>query len=131
MELWERERTGGLNSPRVLPDSTDKPQGPFPLSGGGSGFILPLPPTPAAVTTPAAAPGGPQSSLDPPSYAPGRFSSFPAQDLNALSYGEPPDIAADLSPTQNVEFVNYLGMYVYNKPTLPIASPAPASDSPR
>ena len=32
-ELWERQRTRGLNSPRVLPDSTDKPQGPFSSAG--------------------------------------------------------------------------------------------------
>ncbi len=36
-----------------------------------------------------------------------------------------PDVAADVSPTQNVEFINYLGLYVWAKPALPVASPAP------
>lgn len=61
----------------------------------------------------------------------GPFSSYPGQDLNALTVlngvneGQPPDVAPDVSPSQNVEFVNALGMYVWAKPALPVPSPAP------
>lgn len=51
-ELWQRAKTGGLNQPLTFPPSTDKPQGPFLEPDGGKIYILPLPPTPAASTTP-------------------------------------------------------------------------------
>lgn len=120
-DLWQRKKSGYVPGKPTLPLSTNVPQGPFPLPGGGNGYIVPLPPTPAAAATPAA----PQSSTDPTNYPPGPFSSFAAQDIDAISNGLPPDVAADVSPTQNVEFTNFLGMYVYNKPALPVGSPAP------
>jgi hypothetical protein len=115
--LWKLQRSGQLK-PNALPSPTDKPQGPFPVPGGGSGFILPAQPVPS-VATPNAA--GPQSSVLPP----GPFSSFPGQDLNATAsgQGQPPNVSADVSPTQNAEFINFLGLWVWNKPTLPIVSP--------
>ncbi len=56
-ELWRRAKAGQLNQPLILPSPTNELQGPFPLEGGAKGYILPLPPTPAAEQTP----GGPQS----------------------------------------------------------------------
>ncbi|MGH7932240.1 MAG: hypothetical protein ACREQN_03625, partial [Candidatus Binataceae bacterium] len=49
--------------------------------------------------------------------------------MSATTNGQPPDVAADVSPTQNVEFVNDLGMYVWAKPTLPVGSPAPTPEA--
>jgi hypothetical protein len=53
----------------------------------------------------------------------GRF--FPGQDLSATAsgQGQPPNVSADVSSTQNAEFINFLGLWVWNKPTLPIVSP--------
>src|ERR1700691_5073738 len=93
----------------TLPLSTGKPQGPFPLPGGGSGYVLPLPSSPPIPTT-SEAPSASQDSADPP----GPFSSYPGADLNVSGCNagdcQPPDVAADVSPTQNVEFVNNLGL---------------------
>jgi len=50
-ERWKQQKAGLLNQPSTFPTPTDKPQGPFPLPGGGSGYILPVQPAPA--------PGGP------------------------------------------------------------------------
>lgn len=44
--LWKLQQSGQLK-PNAFPPPTDKPQGPFPLPGGGSGFILPVQPAPA------------------------------------------------------------------------------------
>jgi hypothetical protein len=61
-ERWARAKAGTLNVPEAPKDSTTAPQGPFPLPGGGSGYIAPLPPgsgdpTPTEVS--------PQSSILP------------------------------------------------------------------
>jgi hypothetical protein len=51
--------------PPEWPASTDKLQGPFRLKGGGTGWVLPLPPgfqTPAVKATPTSQ----QGSIDPP-----------------------------------------------------------------
>ena len=45
-DLWRMQKSGRLNQPDTFPSPTDKPQGPFPLPGGGSGFILPEQPAP-------------------------------------------------------------------------------------
>ncbi len=105
--------------------STSRPQGPIPLPGGGEGYILPLLPPPGP---PGASPmpSAPQGSSDPPGLVPGAFAGA---DLNALNDGQPPDVAADVSPTQNVEFVNFLGLYIWAKPALPILSPAPTPEA--
>ena len=50
-ERWSLQKAGRLNQPNTFPSPTDQPQGPFPLPGGGSGYILPAQPAPA--------PGGP------------------------------------------------------------------------
>ncbi len=50
-ELWARAKAGTLNVPEAPRDSTTVPQGPFPLPGGGSGYIVPLP-TPVAPLNP-------------------------------------------------------------------------------
>lgn len=42
-DLWNRKRLGILDKPDTFPSSTDKLQGPFPLPGGGNGYILPAP----------------------------------------------------------------------------------------
>ncbi len=107
--------------------STTEPQGPIQLPGGTTGYILPMPPIPSPSASPAAdtTPGAPQGSADPGGPFAGGY--FPGADLSATnsSQSPPPDVAADVSPTQNVEFVKDLGLYIWNKPTLPIASPAP------
>ncbi len=117
-ERWSQQKAGLLNRPDTFPPTTDKPQGPFPLPGGASGYILPAQPAP---TGPIPATSGPQSSVLPP----GPFSSFSGQELNALVF-QPPDVSADVSPTQNAEFVNDLGLYVWTKPALPIPTPMAA-----
>ena len=105
-----------------LYQSTTEPQGPMQLPGGTTGYILPLLPIPSPSASPAA--GAPQGSADPGGSFAGGY--FPGADLNAINTPpQPPDVAADVSPTQNVEFVKNLGLYIWNKPTLPIASPAP------
>lgn len=45
-ELWHLQKLqqSGQLKPNAFPPPTDKPQGPFPVSGGGSGFILPMQP---------------------------------------------------------------------------------------
>ena len=53
-DLWRLQKSGRLNQPNTFPSPTDKPQGPFPLPGGGSGFILPVQPAP--VLAPSASP---------------------------------------------------------------------------
>jgi len=57
--------------------------------------------------------------------SPSPFSSYPGQELDGI-ISQPPDIAADVSGVHNIEFVNDLGMYVWNKPTLPVPTPMPA-----
>ena len=56
-----------------FPLSTNVPQGPIPLPGGGEGYILPLLPPPG---TPGASPtrSAPQGSSDPPGLVPGGHS---------------------------------------------------------
>jgi hypothetical protein len=119
-EMWQRAKTGGLNQPLTFPPSTDKPQGPFLEPDGGKIYVLPLPPTPAASTTPA----DPESFAVPAastSPGPAPTGSFSGADTSATSDGEPPDVAADVSATQNVEFVNggsgvtNGGLYVFDK----------------
>lgn len=44
-EMWARAKAGTLSLPQDRPDSTTVPQGPFPLPGGGRGYIAPLPPS--------------------------------------------------------------------------------------
>jgi hypothetical protein len=54
--LLKLEQSGELKS-NTFPSPTDKAQGPFPLPGGGSGFILPVQPAPvvpAAAASPIA-----------------------------------------------------------------------------
>ena len=134
--LWGTSKNPPTKSP--YPMSTDKLQGPFQLPGGGTGYVLPLPSfavSPAAGSTPTPSQGssnklGPLSpSPGSSTGAPGPFSSYPGADLNVSNCNngdcQPPDVAADVSPTQNVEFINYLGLYVWAKPALPVASPAP------
>ncbi len=53
-ERWARARAGTLNQKSDFPESTTQPQGPFPVPGGGYGYILPVPSTPYAAPTPAA-----------------------------------------------------------------------------
>jgi hypothetical protein len=111
-DLWRLQKSGQLNQPSTFPTPSDKPQGPFPLPGGGSGFILPAQPAPA--------PSGPTSDatdalsgmLSSVVLPPGPFSSFPGQDLSATTsgQGQPPNVSADVSPTQNAEFINFLGL---------------------
>jgi hypothetical protein len=119
-DRWRLQKSGRLDQPNTFPTPTDELQGPFPLPGGASGYIQPLQPAPS-VQTPDVF--GPQSSV----LSPGPISSgsFPGQELNAV-ISQPPDVSADVSPTQNAEFVNKLGLYVWNKPPLPVPSPAPS-----
>jgi hypothetical protein len=109
--------TGTPNVTRPPKDSTAAPREPFPLQSGGSGFIAPLP-----ASSEDAAPEELSSVL----FA-GPFSSFLGEDLNANTpgQGEPPDVSADVSSSQNVEFINNIGLAVWNKPALPVPSPAP------
>jgi hypothetical protein len=55
-ERWNLRRLqqSGQLKPDLFPAPTDKPQGPFPLPGGGSGFILPKQPAPSGPTSDAA-----------------------------------------------------------------------------
>jgi hypothetical protein len=46
-DRWRQQKAGLLNQPNALPSPTDKLQGPFPLPGGASGYILPAQPAPA------------------------------------------------------------------------------------
>ena len=55
--LWKLQQSGQLK-PNSFPSPTDKPQGPFPFPGGGSGFILPAQPAPV-VPAPSASPIAP------------------------------------------------------------------------
>lgn len=114
----EAEEGGQLNQPNTAPSPSDQPQGPFPLPGGASGYVLPAQPAPTSAVPST-------SDLLASVLLPGPFSSFPGQDLNATVDGQPPDPAADVSLVQNAEFVNDLGLYVWNKPSLPVPSPAP------
>ncbi len=84
-ELWQRWDAGEREKPLTLPQATNRTQGPFLLPGGAKGYILPLasPPGTSGATP---APTAPRGSADPP----GPFSSYPGQDLNALS--KPPSI---------------------------------------
>jgi len=47
-DLWNLKKAGLIDKPDTFPSSTDKLQGPFPLPGGGNGYILPAPPAPGA-----------------------------------------------------------------------------------
>jgi hypothetical protein len=124
-DLWRLQKSGKLNQPNTFPSPTDQPQGPFPQPGGSKGYILPAQPAPV--------PSGPTSdAADSTSalsavLAPGPFSSYFGQDLSATTkgQGQPPDVSADVSPKENAEFINYLGLWVWNKPTLPVPQPAP------
>jgi hypothetical protein len=65
---WATSHNPPAASP--FPLSTNVPQGPIPLPGGGEGYVLPLlppPGTPGAAPTPSA----PQGSSDPPGLVPG------------------------------------------------------------
>jgi hypothetical protein len=46
-DRWRQQKSGLRNQPNTFPSPTDKPQGPFPLPGGASGYILPEQPPPA------------------------------------------------------------------------------------
>jgi len=84
-----------------------------PAPGSVPLLKLPLPAVPAQPTPSAgsAAPSG--SSASGPPY--GVFSSFPGGGGSACATtSQPPDVAADVSPTQNVEFINQ-GLWVFNK----------------
>lgn len=81
----------------------------FRLPGGGWGAVGHIPHPPTATPTrgsPQGAndPSGTQVSGDPP----GQLStlSFAGADTNATHDGQPPDVAADVSSEQEVEFVN-------------------------
>lgn len=131
VEMWWRSRQPGYgqNQAPQYPAPTDKQQGPFRLKGGGWKFIAPLASpvqTPSVAPTPTSpeAPTSPQSSADPP----GPFSLFSGAGISATSAAsQPPDVAADVSSTQNVEFINGFepnpmgltnttgGLYVYDK----------------
>jgi hypothetical protein len=124
-ELWRRKKAGQPNQPSTAPSPSDQPQGPFPLPGGASGYILPVPPSPTPGDPTSDATDALPAALSSVILPPGPFSNFPGQDLNALTEAQPPDAAADVSPAQNAEFVNDLGLYVWNKPSLPVPSPAP------
>lgn len=80
-EMWQRWKEGDFNQTPSWPTSTDRPQGPIPLQGGGKGYVLPLPPTPAPSATP--------SALLAPTDPPGPFFSFNGPDVNA-EIGQPP-----------------------------------------
>jgi hypothetical protein len=117
-EMWRLSKEGKLDQPYTFPRATNKMQGPFPLPGGAKGYILPLPPTPKA---PAAPPPESSAAPDPPG-APGPAGSFPGAEISATADAEPPDVAADVSSLQNVEFINGFnstntsgGLYVYDK----------------
>jgi len=105
VELWSMKKAGRLNQPNSAPSPTDQTQGPFPLPGGASGFILPAQPAP---TSEVPSTSDALASILPP----GPFSSFPGQELNATIDAQPPDPAADVSSMQNAQFVNDLGLYV-------------------
>lgn len=122
--LWKLQQSGQLK-PNAFPPPTDKPQGPFPVPGGGSGFILPMQPAPAPSGPTSDAADALSAALSSVVLPPGPFSSFPGQDLSATAsgQGQPPNVSADVSSTQNAEFINFLGLWVWNKPTLPIVSP--------
>jgi hypothetical protein len=92
--------------PKKIYQSTNKQQGPFHLPGGTTGYILPLPGSTAA---PAATPAGPQGRSDPGGPIPGIF--FEGPYFNETANGQPPDVAADVSPAENAEFLNE-GLYV-------------------
>jgi hypothetical protein len=47
-ELWSRKKAGRLNQPNTAPSPSSQPQGPFPLPGGASGYILPAQPAPTS-----------------------------------------------------------------------------------
>ena len=121
VEMWSRSRQPGYgqNQSPQYPAPTDKQQGPFRLKGGGWKFIAPL-----ASPLPTPAPTSPQGLTDPP----GPFSLFAGAGISATTASnQPPDVAADVSSTQNVEFINGFspnamgltnttgGLYVYNK----------------
>jgi len=75
-DLWRMQKSGRLNQPDTFPSPTDEPQGPFPLPGGGSGFILPKQPAPSGPTSDGAdALSAALSAVLPP----GTFSSFPVK----------------------------------------------------
>lgn len=45
--LWYRQQNGTLDQTPSI-NSTDQPQGPFPLPGGGSGYLMLIPSSPSA-----------------------------------------------------------------------------------
>ena len=47
-DRWKQQKAGLLSQPSTFPSPTDQPLGPFPLPGGGSGYILPAQPAPRA-----------------------------------------------------------------------------------
>jgi hypothetical protein len=85
-ERWSQQKAGRLDQPSIFPSPTDKPQGPFPLPGGASGYILPVQPAPA---NPNWCPGVP-ASPPPPRFetGPGGWASANKEcsaDRNKLS----------------------------------------------
>ncbi len=84
-------------APAPLPRNLQPDQSPF---HGHAIELTPLPPPPS-----------PSSSGDPPF---GPFNPYPGADAAACSEGQPPNVSADVSSTQNVEFLNQ-GIWIFNK----------------
>ncbi len=86
------------------------PNGYPPLFSSGASAPMPTP-----VASPSPAGPGPESALDPPVIGPfGTPFSGGGQDACAAGQGQPPDVAADVSPTQIVQLQNG-GIWVFNK----------------
>lgn len=115
IDLWG-EAKNPPPPPKKIYQSTTKPQGPFQLPGGTTFYLVPAPSS-SGTPTPEATPGAGQSSADPGGPFVGGY--FAGIDLSATA-GSPPDVAADVSPTQNVEFTN-TDMFIWSKPALPIS----------
>jgi len=90
-ELWRRKKAGQPNQPSTAPSPSDQPQGPFPLPGGASGYILPVPPSPTPGDPTSDATDALPAALSSVILPPGPFSNFPGQDLNALTEAQPPE----------------------------------------
>ncbi len=87
------------------------PPNGYPPNGYPSGAGAPMI-TPEATPSPAAS--DPQSALDPPVIGP--FGTpFSGGSIDACTQGQPPDVAADVSPTQIVQLLNDAGLLVFNK----------------
>ena len=103
IDRWNLQKAGRFDQPDSFPTPTDQPQGPFPLPGGANGYILPVQPPPAPSGPTSDAADAVSAALSQAVLPPGPFSSFAGQDLNALVDNQPLDVAADVSPSQNVE----------------------------